>query len=125
MATLTRLSGHPGMMYEEKGFLKVHKHYRKREFEDTTSECYKALESTLNVVCQRKEWLFSKRDTAGKLVQTVFKKGLIPSELQSNFRSLKNTLLKGVPSIRNQFSGHGTGSTPRQVPAYLTATRCT
>ena len=93
----------------------------KREFEDTISGCYKALESTLKVICQRKEWSFSKRETAGKLIQTVFKKGLIPSELQSHFHSLKNTLLEGVPSKRNQFSGHGTVSTPRQVPAYLAA----
>ena len=82
----------------------------KREFEDTISGCYKALESTLKVICQRKEWSFSKRETAGKLIQTVFKKGLIPSELQSQFHSLKKTLLEGMPSIRNQFSGHGTGT---------------
>ena len=115
-----RRPGHLGMMYAEKGFLEAHKHYRKAGvLEATISECYKALESTLKVFCQRKEWSFSKRDTAGKLIQTVFKKGLILSELQSHFHSLKNTLLEGVPSIRNQFSGHGTVSTPRQVPAYL------
>ena len=74
MATLMRRPGHPGMMYAEKEFLKAHKHYRKREFEDTISECYKAFESTLKVICQRKEWSFSKRDTAGKLIQTVFKR---------------------------------------------------
>lgn len=100
-------------------FLKAHTRYREQEFEDTISESLKALESTLKVICKRKGWPFSEEDTARKLIQIVFNHGLIPKYLQSQFSSLQSLLVSGVPTMRNRDSGHGRGTTPRQVPAHL------
>ena len=103
----------------EKEFHKAHKHYRDQEYEDTISESLKALESTLKVICERKGWPFSEEYTASRLIQTVFDHELLPNYLQSEFSGLRTILEGGVPAIRNRNSGHGTGATPRQVPAHL------
>ena len=105
----------------EKEFRKAHKRYREQEFEDTISESLKALESTLKVICKRKEWSFSEGDTASKLIQIVLNHGLIPKYLQNQFDSLRSLLVSGVPTMRNRDSGHGRGATPRQIPAHLAA----
>ena len=105
----------------EKEFHTAHKHYRHQRFQESINESLKALESTLKVICTRKEWSFSERDTASKLIQIVFGHGLIPNYLQSQFNGLRTILEGGVPTIRNRDSGHGTGTTPRQVPAHLAA----
>ncbi len=105
----------------EEEFHKAHKHYREQEFEGTISESLKALESTLKVICTRKGWSFSERDTASKLIQIVFDHELIPNYLQSQFNGLRTILEGGVPTIRNRDGGHGTGATPRRVPAHLAA----
>ena len=105
----------------EQEFHKAHEHYRHQRFQESINESLKALESTLKVICKRKGWSFSERDVASKLIQIVFDRGLIPNYLQSQFNGLRTILEGGVPTIRNRDSGHGTGTTPRQVPAHLAA----
>ena len=106
----------------EKEFLEAHKHYREHEFEDAISDSLKALESTLKVICQRQGWPFDeKRATASTLIQIIFDNDLIPPYLQSQFNSLQSILESGVPTIRNRDGGHGSGATPRDVPAHLAA----
>ena len=105
----------------EKEFHKAHEHYRHRRFQESINESLKSLESTLKVICKRKQWSFRERDTASKLIQIVFDRGLIPNYLQSQFNGLRTILEGGVPTIRNRDGGHGTGATPRQVPAHLAA----
>ena len=78
----------------EKEFHTAHKHYRHQRFQESINESLKALESTLKVICTRKEWSFSERDTASKLIQIVFGHGLIPNYLQSQFNGLR-TILEG------------------------------
>ena len=105
----------------EQEFHKAHEHYRHQRFQESINESLKALESTLKVICKRKRWSFSERDVASKLIQIVFDRGLIPNYLESQFNGLRTILEGGVPAIRNRDSGHGTGTTPRQVPAHLAA----
>ena len=105
----------------EQEFHKAHTHYRDQEYEDTISESFKALESTLKVICARKGWSVSERDSASKLIQIIFDHRLIPPYLQSHFNGLRTILEGGVPTIRNQDSGHGTGTTSRRIPPYLAA----
>ena len=100
-------------------FQKAHKHYRCKRYEEAISESFKALESTLKVICGRREWSFQERDTANHLIGIVFDEGLIPSYLRSQFEALQSVLASGVPTIRNRSGGHGAGKTPRQVPAHL------
>ncbi|HHR9269542.1 TPA: DUF7014 domain-containing protein [Salmonella enterica subsp. enterica serovar Muenchen] len=55
-------------------------------------------------------WVYSKNDSASRLINSCLSHELIPSYLQSKFTSLKTMLKTGVPTIRNKNSGHGQGS---------------
>jgi hypothetical protein len=60
------------------------------------------------------------KDTASKLIDILFAKGLIPPFWQTQFSSLRCLLESSVPTGR-KLSGHGQGATPKAVPDYLTA----
>ena len=51
----------------------------------------------------------------------VFDNELIPPLMQSHFSALRSTLESGVPTIRNDQSGHGQGSEKVIVPEYIVA----
>ena len=102
-------------------FRKALGHYRHGEYEDAITECHKALESTLKVICGRRGWPFNaERVTAKQLRAIVFEKGLIPSYLQGQFGGLHGCLA-GPSTIRNRSGGHGAGAKPREVPEHLAA----
>ena len=102
-------------------FRKAHEHYRHQRYGEAVSECLKALESTLKVICKKRKWPFSADTaTAKKLLEIAFEKGLVPGYLESKFTGLRTVLESGVPTIRNRESSHGGGrrtpprsSTPR------------
>jgi len=100
-------------------FLKGHEHYRHGRYEETLTECLKAFESTLKVICHRNRWTYSQNDTAKKLLDICFSAGLIPDYLQSEFTALRATLESGTPVTRNKQGGHGQGVVLRQVPQHL------
>ena len=93
----------------ENEFMKAHKHYRNGDYQETLVELCKSLESTLKIICDRKGWKYPPKATANSLLEIVFKNNLVPSELQSHFRSLKSMIESGMPTIRNQNGGHGQG----------------
>ena len=102
-------------------YLKAFEHFRGGRNEEALNECLKALESTLKVICHRRNWDFEENHTAKHLLQIVFDRGLIPSYLQSEFAGLRSSLESGVPTVRNRQAGHGQGTAPREVPSYLVA----
>ena len=102
-------------------FLKAHEHYRKGNFEEALVECHKAFESVMKVICEKRGWDCGEDPTVGKLIETCFKKKLIPKFLQSHYESLENLLKTGTPTIRNKLGAHGSGSTSPSVPDYLVA----
>lgn len=103
-------------------FLKAHEHYRRGNQKDAILNAGKAFESTLKTICAARGWPFdSTKDTAKKLLETVFSNGLIPSYLQSHFSALQSVLESGVPTVRNKTSGHGQGATPTTVPNHIVA----
>jgi hypothetical protein len=105
----------------EKELLNAHGHYRQGRYEEAITECLKALESTLKVMCAKRRWAYKETDTAKTLLEVCYREGLIPSYLQSEFTSLRGVLESGVPTIRNKQGGHGTGTSPRNVPEHLAA----
>lgn len=112
-------SGFSGPLEE---FLKAHEYHRKDNQKEAILSAGKAFESTLKAICTAKGWPFDPaKDTASKLLDTVFSNGLIPSYLQSHFTNLRSLLETGVPTVRNKTSGHGQGATPTTVPDYLVA----
>lgn len=118
--TLVLLS-HPEFAGAQQEFLAAHEHYRRSDHKAALNECLKALESTLKVVCARRGWPHSQTPTASELLRVCFENGLIPDFWQQNFTALRSSLESSVPTGRNKLGGHGQGSTPVQVPAYLVA----
>ena len=100
-------------------FLSAHEHYRERRYKECLNDCLKAFESCLKVICKKRNWNYSERDTANRLLAIVFDKGLIPPLMQSHFSALRSTLESGVPTIRNNQSGHGQGPDEIIVPEYI------
>ena len=102
-------------------FRNAHEHFRHQRHSEAINECLKALESTLKVICKKREWPFSDKDPAKTLLAIIFEKGLVPGYLESKFTGLRTVLESGVPTIRNRESGHGAGEEPRHIPQHLAA----
>ena len=102
-------------------FRKAHDHYRHQRYGETVNECLKALESTLKVICKKRQWFFQETVTVQPLLQIVFEQELVPNYLQSKFSGLRSILESGVPAIRNREGGHGAGTEPRSIPQHLAA----
>lgn len=100
-------------------FLKAHELYRERNYKDCVNNCLKAFESCLKIICQKRRWNHGKNDTANRLISIVFKNELIPSLMQSHFSGLRSALESGVPTIRNNQTGHGQGPEEITVPEYI------
>lgn len=100
-------------------FLTAHEHYRHGRYEESVTECLKAIESLLKTICTNKSWPYDPKDTAKKLINIVLQNGLIPSFMQNQLNVLQTLLESGVPTVRNKLAGHGQGPSPRQMPSYF------
>ncbi|MBB6130285.1 STM4504/CBY_0614 family protein [Mucilaginibacter lappiensis] len=96
-------------------YLKAHEHYRHRRNKECLTECLKAFESTMKIICIEKGWPYNETDPAKKLIQICFQNGLVPTFTQNQFTSLQNLLESGIPPLRNKLGGHGQGQTPTPV----------
>ncbi len=101
-------------------YLKAHEHYRHGRNKECLTDCLKAFESTMKIICTEKGWTFSQTDTAKKLIQICFTNNLVPSFTQNQFTSLTNLLESGIPTIRNKLGGHGQGQIPQKVDDGMT-----
>ena len=102
-------------------FLKAHEHRRKKRYKQCLYESLKAFESCLKVICQKRGWSYTEKDTAKRLISIIFDHGLIPPFMQSHFSALRSTLESGVPTVRNNQSGHGQGPNQIAIPEYKAA----
>jgi len=102
-------------------FLSAHAHYRAGRPQEALVDCLKAFESTMKVICDRRRWVYPRGGGAKELIAACLSNGLVPTELQAEFTSLRSLLESGVPTIRNKNAGHGQGATVRQVPPHLVA----
>lgn len=97
-------------------YLKAHKHYKTGNNKDCLSECLKAFESTMKIICKEKGWNYDKeKDTAKKLIGICFENGLFPEYMTQQFTSLRSMLESGIPPIRNRNGGHGQGDIIKTV----------
>ena len=102
-------------------FLKAHEHYRAKRYEECMNECYKAFESCIKAICDKRGWPYGDKDGLKNLIDIVYGEGLIPSSMQSYFSSLRGTLESGASTLRNRHSGHGQGSKIITVPEHVAA----
>ena len=112
-----------GPMYQgaNNEFLKAHEHYRAKRYEECMNECYKAFESCIKAICDKRGWPYGDKDGLKNLIDIVYGEGLIPSSMQSYFSSLRGTLESGASTLRNRHSGHGQGSKIITVPEHVAA----
>ena len=102
-------------------FLKAHEHYREGNYKDCINNCLNAFESCLKVICQKRGWNYRQKDSASCLISIIFDNELIPPLMQSHFSGLRSALESGVPTVRNNWTGHGQGIEEITVPEYITA----
>jgi len=101
-------------------FLKAHEHYRHGRNKECLTECLKAFESTMKIICKEKKWSYNATDTSKKLISICLNNNLIPAFTQSQFTSLSSLLESGIPTIRNKLGGHGQGQVPQKVDDEMT-----
>ena len=101
-------------------YIKAHEHYRHGRNKECLSECLKAFESVMKIICKEKGWSFAVNDTSKKLIQICFQNNLVPTFTQNQFTSLQNLLESGIPTIRNKLGGHGQGQIPQKVDDEMT-----
>lgn len=99
-------------------FLSAHEHYRHSRYEECLIDCNKSLESLLKHICDNERWSYSK-GTINALIPVCMEKELFPKYLQTQLSSLSTLISQGVSSIRNNESGHGQGSSLRELPQHL------
>lgn len=98
----------------------AYEHYRHGNLPDCLTNCGKAFESTLKIICTKKNWQFDPvKDTAKKLITICFENGLVPKYLQQHYSSFISAIESGVPTIRNKDGGHGAGAEERKIPDYF------
>lgn len=100
-------------------FLRAHEHYRHQRYQEAMVDCLKAYESTLKIIMKKYRWEYSENDTADALTGKILQKGLVPAYWLQYFKSLKNTLTAGVPTVRNKEAGHGQADELKNIPDYL------
>jgi len=100
-------------------FLSAHEHYRHKKYKECLVDCLKSFESVMKAICDKRDWTYKNTDNAGRLINVCFTNNLIPSYMQSQFESLKQLLISGVPTIRNKKGGHGQGTNISEVSEHL------
>ncbi|HEY2583082.1 MAG TPA: hypothetical protein VGI43_14825 [Mucilaginibacter sp.] len=91
-------------------YLKAHEHYRHGRNKESITECLKAVESVMKIICNKKGWACKGNDTSSKLISICLTNGLVPQYLQTQLTSLNSLLESGIPTIRNRIGGHGQGA---------------
>ncbi|MES2112338.1 MAG: hypothetical protein V4577_26515 [Bacteroidota bacterium] len=107
--TLLLLSN-PTFANANQEYLSAHEHYRHGKNKECLTDCLKAFESTMKIICHTKGWSVPPTATASALITAILTNGLIPSFLQSQMTALRSALESGVPTLRNKIGGHGQGA---------------
>lgn len=88
-------------------FQKALDHYLRKEYKDTIQEANNSFESTMKSVLTKLNTNFNQSDVASKLIEKLCEKEIIYPYNQS--------LFQGLPTIRNNQSGHGQGIDPKVI----------
>jgi hypothetical protein len=108
--TLTLLNN-PVFANANTEYLSAHEHYRHGRNKECLTECLKAFESTMKIICANKGWTVAATATASVLITTIITSELVPLYIQSQMTALRSALESGVPTLRNRIGGHGQGPT--------------
>ena len=93
-------------------FLEALEDYRKGDYGDCLTKCGSAFESTMKLICERKGWPYSQKDTAQPLLKTIIQ--------NSRTETFFEQPLLVIATIRNRLSNsHGSGIQVRQIPEHV------
>lgn len=99
-------------------YLVAHEQYRNGDNKAAITSAAKAFESTMKTICQENGWSTGK-GTAAALIQALLDNQFLPSYYTNQLTSLRTTL-DGLPTVRNNNTGHGQGANVINTPDYLT-----
>jgi hypothetical protein len=99
-------------------YLEAHEQYRNGDNKAAVTSAAKAFESTMKTICQANGWSTGK-GTAAALIQALFDNQFLPNYYQTQLNSLKTTI-EGLPTVRNNNTGHGQGANVVNIPDHLT-----
>jgi hypothetical protein len=100
----------PGFKGANEEYLSAHEHYRHGRNKECITDCLKAFESTMKIICSNKGWSFPPNATSNGLIGVILTNNLIPSYLQTQITALRGVLESGISTIRNKVGGHGQGA---------------
>lgn len=100
-------------------YMKAHEHYKSGNNKECINECLKAFESTIKIICKEKGWQYKEYDTAATLIKICKDKRLFPPYMENHLSALEKVLMFGVPTLRNQNTGHGQGAEIKNVDASM------
>lgn len=100
-------------------FAQAHAHHREGRDKEAVAASVKALESVAKSICKLRKWKHSDNATIKPLLDTLFKNGLVPPELDSHFAGLRTALESGLPTIGNRMARHGQGAEVREMPPHI------
>ena len=75
----------------------------------------------MKVICDKRGWAYDKKATSNQLIEICWQNGLIPKFWKDYMPALRKLLASGVPTARNNLSGHGQGTQQVSVPNHLVA----
>lgn len=102
-------------------FLRGEEYYRTGDMKSAVTECQKAVESAMKVICKKRGWAHGQHPNAKELISTLLTNGLIPPFWQNHLASLRGILEGGSALVRNKRSAHGQGGEIVEVPRHLAA----
>jgi hypothetical protein len=101
-------------------FMRAFEHHRDGRHKEAIAEALKSFESTMKAICKARNWPHPPNATAKPRMDTLFKNGLIPPQLESHFAGLRAAMESGLPGISNP-SRHGQGPDPVTIPPHIAA----
>jgi RhoGEF, Guanine nucleotide exchange factor for Rho/Rac/Cdc42-like GTPases len=100
-------------------YRQAHARFSAGDYKGAVTAAANAVESTMKVICDQRNWAYEPTVQAGSLIDILFDRGLIPDHLNDNRQGFRS-LVAGVSVVRNKSaSAHGAGATPVDVPPQM------
>jgi len=92
--------------------------YQKEDYEQSILKAVESFESLLKIICDENNWNYSNSDGYERLIDICYENNFLEDFIINEFKSLRG-LLKSMSAVRNKFTSHGKGNSPKDIPTYL------
>ena len=102
----------PDLLNANEEFMLGLEDYRKGQYKDCVTKCCSSLESVMKVICKRRGFPYTEKDTASPLLKTILS--------NTNLDNFWEQPIMLIATIRNRLSfAHGSGSKEKQVSEHI------